>query len=213
MPDLGVQAAVPASEPRLEARCNSALRRLPRKMRLALLAGSFFALACFLYAFLSSGSATLNVVCRHSFRSAELSVFVDGKLNHSEQISGIAKKRFGLFDTRVEGSFSKSLAVPAGEHLVQVRLRSATDGFDQTKQCRINLPAGKDATVVVSTQRGAMSLAYQGPAAGTETASGYFNSLRTVVVTVLGSAVSAAIGFVVQDFLRSRKVSFPVQNS
>jgi len=42
--------------------------------------------------------------------------------------------------------------------------------------------------------------------------SGYLSYLRTVAATVFGSIVSAAIGFVVQDFMRSRKVSFPVQN-
>jgi len=31
--------------------------------------------------------------------------------------------------------------------------------------------------------------------------------LRSILVTLLGSAVSAAIGFVVQDFLRSRKAA------
>ncbi len=177
-----------------------------------MLAGSAVLFVLALYTFLFSSSATLNLVCRHNLRSAELSVFVDGKLVHVEQVSGTAKKRFGMFDTRIEGSFSKALAIAAGHHVIQVRLRSAADGFDQSKLCGVYLVPGKNATLVVSTSRGAMSLAYQGPPVETanETVSGYSNSLHTVLVTVLGSAVSAAIGFFVQEALRSKKSSNPV---
>jgi hypothetical protein len=213
MPDA-VQTPEPACSPAFVARWKRAVQRLPRKLRLPVLAGFVLLFGLVLYTTLSTSSATLNLVCRHNFRSAELSVFIDEKLIHTQQISGLAKKRFGLFDTRIEGSFSKSVAVPAGEHVVQVRLRSAEDAFDQTRQSEINLLPGKDATIVVSTQRGGMSLVYQGlPVAATnDTVFGYFTYLRTVLVTIFGSAISAAIGFVVQDFLRSRKTSCPVQN-
>jgi hypothetical protein len=35
----------------------------------------------------------------------------------------------------------------------------------------------------------------------------YSDSLRSVLVTLLGSGVSAAIGFFVQEFLRSKKTA------
>ncbi len=177
-----------------------------------MLVGSVVLVGLALFTFLLRSSATLNLICRHNLRSAELSVFVDGKLVHVEQVSGTAKKRLGLFDTRIEGSFSKALAIAAGHHVIQVRLRSAVDGFDQSKSCGVYLVPGKNATVVVNTSRGGMWLAYQGPPVETanETVSGYSNSLRTVLVTVLGSAVSAAIGFFVQEALRSKKSSNPM---
>jgi len=210
MPETEVQSARPA---RLSAACRRVLQRMPRKLRVPILAGLVLLLGFIVYTVASASSATLNLVCRHNFRNAELSVFIDGKLARTDTISGIAKKRFGVFDTKIEGTFSKSIAIPAGEHLLQVRVRSAADSFDQSKQCGINVAAGKDATVIISAQRGGVTLAYSGPPpSATMDGSGYFSYLRTVAATVFGSIVSAAIGFVVQDFMRSRKVSFPVQN-
>src|SRR5512135_445455 len=116
MPDA-VQTPEPACSPAFVARWKRAVQRLPRKLRLSVLAGFVLLFGLVLYTTLSTPSATLNLVCRHSFRSAELSVFIDEKLIHTQQISGFARKRFGLFDTRIEGSFSKSVAVPAGEHV------------------------------------------------------------------------------------------------
>jgi hypothetical protein len=191
-----------------------AWKRLPRRLRLVVLAASSVLCAVVVYASFFSSSSTLNVVCRHSLRSAELSVLVDGKLAHSEQISGSARKRFGLFDTRIEGSYSKSLAIPPGHHTVQVRLRSTSDTFEQTRSVGVNLVAGQDATIVATTQRGGMALTYQGPpvSGSGEVASGYFNSLRALLVTVFGSAASAAIAFVVQEALRARKTPTPAAN-
>jgi hypothetical protein len=202
---------------RSRSRVAAAWGALPRKLRLAALSASVILIGLAVYTCMFSASSTLNVVCRHSLRSAELTIFIDGKIAHTEQLSGAARKRFGLFDTRIEGSFSKSLSVPAGRHSVQVRLRSAADGFDQARGCNVNLLAGQDATVVATTQRGGMSLAYQGPPVSDrgEMASGYFSSLRNLLVTVFGSAASAAIAFVVQEALRSRKTPTPAttQNS
>lgn len=217
-PDAHMDDSVgPPTAGRLAAAWKISLQRIPRKVRLAVLTASVVLFGLALYTFLFSSSATLNLVCHHNLRSAELSVFIDGKLADVEQISGAAKKRFGIFDTRIEGSFSKSLAVAAGHHVVRLRLRSAADGFDQTKVCGVNLVPGEDSSVVVTTGRGTMSLAYEGPRVETEneTLSSYFNSLRTVLVTILGSAVSAAIAFIVQEALRAKKSALPLhkQNS
>ena len=40
-----------------------------------------------------------------------------------------------------------------------------------------------------------------------ENGSGYSAVLRSMLVMIFGSAVSAAIGFVVQEFLRSKKTA------
>ena len=192
---------------RVRATCKRAVQWIPPKARLAVLAGSLVLIGLAVYTSLSSGSATLNLVCRHNLGAADLSVYIDGKLSYKGQISGSAKKRFGIFEKRVKGAFSKSLAVPYGEHIVQVHLRSAADGFDQTKRCGVNLLPGKEATLLIATQRSGMSLVYQGPpvAPAKDAGSDYSGSVRSVLVTVFGSAVSAAIGFIVQEFLRSRK--------
>src|SRR5260370_30418234 len=77
---------------RVAAICNQMVQRIPTKARLPVLAGGLVLLALAVYTSLSSGSAILNVVCRHNFRSAELSVLIDGKLSYTGQISGTEKK-------------------------------------------------------------------------------------------------------------------------
>jgi len=66
---------------RVAAICNQIVQQIPAKARLPVLAGGVVLSTLAAYTYLSSGSAILNVVCRHIFRSAELSVFIDGKLS------------------------------------------------------------------------------------------------------------------------------------
>lgn len=187
---------------------------IPPKARLAVLAGVLVLIGLAVYAFLTSGSATLNLVCRHNLRAADLSLLVDGKLAFTEQISGSAKKRFGIFKTGVAGSFSKSLTLPSGEHVIQVHLKSPADSFDQTRRCGVNLLPEKGTTLQITAQRGSMSLLCEGPpvAAAKSHDSDYSSVARSLLVTVFGSVASAAIGFMVQEFLRSRKKSPPGGN-
>ena len=154
----------------------------------------------------AAASGRLQVICRSSLRSGQLTVSVDGKTSFSQEIAGSVKKRFGVLDKHVEGSFVKSVKVPAGEHVVQVRVTSAAESYDQTRQVGIKLLPEKEVTIAIGTQKSGLSIVYQGPpvAPGGEETS-YFGTLRSVAVTVFGSAISAAIGFMVQEFLRSRK--------
>lgn len=181
-----------------------AVQWIPPKARLAVLTGSLVLVGFFIHSAWSSGVSTLQVVCRHNFRAADVSVRVDGDLAFSEQISGAAKKRLGLFE-QVEGNFSKSVSLPSGEHIVEVRLKSADDGFDQTKSSRVNLSRGEVATLQVSTSRSSMSLAYQGPEVSSAGWSHISSSALSLLVTLMGSIASAGVGFFVQEFLKSRK--------
>jgi hypothetical protein len=158
------------------------------------------------YTSLPTGSATLNLICRHNLRNADLSVSIDGKLVLANEISGSSLKRFGVFGKRLEGTFSKSLSVPPGVHVIDVHLTSSADGFDQTRRCGLTLPPGQDATLVISTQRGGLSLL---PAITPAKVGGfkYSDSLGSILITAIGSVVSASIGFMVQEFLRSRKTA------
>jgi hypothetical protein len=84
------------------------------------------------------------------------------------------------------------------------------DRFDQTRQVAVNLVSGKESTVTITSQRGDLSLAYQGAPvdqemAGVGASSG---SVWSILVTLIGSVGSAAIGFMVQEFLRARKAAF-----
>ena len=181
-------------------------RRVSRKVAYAVAAGILAAVAVVVHFLPTPANSTLNLICRHNMRSAELTVIVDGKLVLTQEISAVVKKRFGVLEKRSEASFSKALKLPAGEHVMQVRLVSAADTYDQSHRLGINLPAQKEATVAIGAQRASLSVIYQGPPVAPSSDTGeYFAYIRSVLVTVLGSAVSALIGFTVQEFLKSRK--------
>ena len=197
------RASAPAGP--IIATFNRVVQLIPPKARLAVLTGLLVLVGLAVYTSLLGGSATLNLICRHDLRSADISVSIDGRTTYTDHISASPKKLFAILGKRE--TFSKSLTVPPGEHVVQVHLSSATDGFDQTKQRELNLLPGNETTLRIDAHRNGMSLVYPGPATSptNNLGSAFPDSLRSILVTLLGSAVSAAIGFVVQDFLRSRK--------
>lgn len=111
------------------------VRRLPRGVQLGVGIGILLLL---LLAVLMGGTArqaTLQVNVQHSFRQAELSVWVGDDLLYMGKLEGVVKKRLKILED-VEGSFSETVQVPAGNHIVRVRVRSPSEGFDQTKEIR-----------------------------------------------------------------------------
>lgn len=182
------------------------MERIPPKARIPFLLGSLALVCLVLYGVWSSGNATLQIVCRHNFRSADLAVRVDGNLAFSEHLSGGSRKRFGLFE-QVEGNFSRSLALSSGGHLVEVQLKSAEDGFNQTRSSRVQLPRGEVTALQVSTSRNSLSLSYQGPDVSSAGWSRLSDGLKSIATSLIGAAASACIGFFVQNYLRSRKTA------
>lgn len=156
-----------------------------------------------------AGSATLTVAGRHSFRQAEISIWVDGDLKSTFEVSGSAKKKLGVFQ-KIDGSFSRSLRVGAGDHTIRVRVHSLTDGSDIVRQCQASVQSGTESTVYVNADRGVLSLGFASGASRTRpepesSNSGYFKMMQSVLMAIAGSALSAVVGFLVQDFLKSRK--------
>jgi hypothetical protein len=187
-----------------------ALQWIPSKARFATCLGLFVLITLAIYSYATSGSSTLNLVCRHNLQSADLSVFVDGKPVFADRVSGSVKRRFGFLDKKVEGTLSKVLAIQPGRHDVKVELKSSPERFDQARQIAVNLVSGREATVVITAQRGELTLAFQGVPADSDQVGqpAYSGSIRSILFTVLGSVASAAIGFIVQEFLRTRKEAF-----
>jgi hypothetical protein len=185
------------------------LQSIPPKARLAVCFGLLVLIPLGIYSYLSNGNGDLNVVCHHNLQSAELTVSIDGKVAFSDQSSGTVKKRFGFLDKKVEGTLSKAISIPLGRHTVRVNLKSSPEQFDQTRQIAVNLVSGKEATVLITAQRGDLSLSYQGTPmvpddAGSPASS---SAVWSILMTVMGSVASAAIGFMVQEFLRARKTA------
>jgi len=184
---------------------------IPPKVRLAACLGTLVFVLVGVYSYLSSGSSTVNLVCQHNLMSADLSVSIDGKPVYSDHISGTVKRRFGFLDKKVEGSFSKSLTISPGKHDLKIRVTSLPDRFDQTKRISLSMVSGNEATVEINAQRGNLTLSYQGPAEleQKDSSPSYLAGIHSILITVVGSAASAVIGFMVQEFLRKRKIGLP----
>lgn len=160
-----------------------------------------------------AGSATLTVAGRHSFRQAEVSIWIDGDLKSTFEVSGSAKKKLGVFQ-KIDGSFSRSLRVGAGEHTIRVRVHALPDGGEIVRQCQANVESGTESTVYVNADRGLLSLSFASGAPRTKSepessSGGYLKMMQSVFMAVAGSALSAVVGFLVQDFLKSRKATAP----
>ncbi len=155
---------------------------------------------------LSLPSATLRLVCRHDLRSADITVSIDGAVLHTGTVTGASRKWFGVLE-KTEGSYSAILPVSSGRHVVVVRLRAP--GYDRTRSIQGDFRRGQESTLTVDAGRD-LSLAWRDPggAGAAEPASASSSWLKyagSILLTIFGSIVSASIGVLVQDFLRSRK--------
>src|SRR5258708_3348434 len=71
------------------------------------------------YAAVPAEQARLQVICQHNFRSAQLSVLVDGSVAYSSNMNVASKKRLGILPKGQSGPevFSKLIDVPTGKHV------------------------------------------------------------------------------------------------
>ena len=182
--------------------------------------------------------AHLNLDVRHTFRSVDLSVSIDGARVLDTKLEG-SGKRFGMFGKRAEKGFTKSLNLSPGVRVVRVRVRSAADKFDQTRTERFDLDSAAVAALQIEADKSGLSVVAERPpalerpaaapvtqlapaaqvaqatqatqvvqAAQAQQASALaelYQSLRSILIAVAGFVGSAATGYVVQEFLRSRK--------
>jgi hypothetical protein len=195
--------------------------------------------------------AHLNLDVRHSLRSVDLSVTVDGKSVLDTKLAG-SGKRFGVVGKRAERGFTRTLDVAPGVRIVRVRVRSAEDKFDQTRVERFDLDSASVAAMRISADKAGLSVVADRPAApkaptappvaslataiplpvpqeippparaaqattaqqtalaaqSAQEASALaelYQSLRSVLIAMAGFIASAATGFLVQEFLRTRK--------
>lgn len=183
------------------------MQRLPRNFRLVAAAVAMLLIAGMIVSSFFSRSARLNIVCQHSFASAEVSVSVDGNLIYRGQVSG-SRKRFGLFGSSRPRGLAKSLSVPAGRHTVQVRLIAGADGYDETRSISVVLNSNQENSLSITQDRRGLVLVSEADSQ-LPTESGLLSSsqryLSSILLSILGSGMSAIIGFLVQDFMRTQK--------
>jgi hypothetical protein len=186
-----------------------------------------------------SRPAHLNLDVRHNFASVDLSVTVDGHRVLDSKLEGSGKK-FKMFGKRAERGFTRTLDLAPGVRVVNVRLKSAEDRFDQTRTERFELGSASVASMRITADKDGLDVIAQHPsappaqpAATTQPAATpapvtaatavpvpalpsaaaqradavaeLLNSLRSMLIAIAGFVASAATGFVVQEYMRSRK--------
>ncbi|HLH07866.1 MAG TPA: hypothetical protein VKW78_11565 [Terriglobales bacterium] len=185
--------------------------RVPVKVRIGLGASLGILFLVSVYFWLTAGSALLIITGSHPFRKAQVSVWLDGSLQFRQEFSGSTRKRYALFGSRVE-TFSRTLNISSGLHEVEVRVQSAADGFDETRRYKGQFESNQKTRLYLSATRSQLFLNVQNQRAvevseAKESGSGFLMYARSLMLTVGGSILSAAIGFLVQDFLKSRKLA------
>jgi hypothetical protein len=169
------------------------------------------------YAAVPAEQARLQIICQHSFRSAQLSVLVDGSVVYSSNMNGASKKRLGILPKGASGpeSFSKVIDVPTGKHVVQVRISAPGEGFDQARSAAADFTPDRESILQINaTRRNTLAVNFEGATSSTmaaATASSAPDSHPlpksgiTIVFSILGTMLSASISFLVQEFWRSHK--------
>jgi len=214
-----IQTSVSANDAGATLR-SSALRARFRKMPVwtrygaitVLLIAAIFAV----YAAMPAEQAHLQIICQHSFRSAQLSVLVDGSIVYSTNVNMASRKRLGILPKGQSGPeiFSKLIDVPIGKHVVQVRISAPAEGFDQARSAAADFTSDRESILQVNaTRRNALAVSFDGAttsAAATNASSAPEShplpkSGITIVFSILGTMLSASISFLVQEFWRSHK--------
>ncbi|MGC2743896.1 MAG: hypothetical protein WA672_11960 [Candidatus Angelobacter sp.] len=169
------------------------------------------------YAAVPAEQAHLQLICRHSFRSAQLSVLVDGSIVYSSNINVAARRRLGILPKGQSGPeiFSKLIDVPTGKHVVQVRISAPAEGFDQARSAAADFTSDHETILQINaTHRNTLALNFAGASSSTmspATASSAPESHPlpksgiTIVFSILGTMLSASVSFLVQEFWRSHK--------
>jgi hypothetical protein len=179
------------------------IERVPVKARVLL--GLFLVAALFMaiHTALTSKDANLHLKLQHSFRDAQLSVWVDGDLAFSGKVTGSTKKRFGLIPTdSVQGTLSQIIPVRSGHHSVRVRIEP-DDAAMQEDSTSGDFARNTERELLVSARRSSLSLSWQGTTSSPVEASSSFawfsRYAGSLFLTLAGSIMSALAGYAIRE--------------
>ena len=184
--------------------------RVPAKAWVVL--GLFFiaAILMALHTAMSSKDAYLRLNLQHSFRNADLAVWVDGDRVYSGKLHGVSRKKFGLLNEGVHGSLSENIAVPSGKH--RVRLQVTSDDGSVEDSVSGEFIRNHEVALLATARPSAVSLAWESAAGQNDSPAegpGWFARYAgTVFLSIGGSIISALTGFAIKEVparLRSRQ--------
>jgi hypothetical protein len=176
---------------------------VPVKARILL--GLFLVAAALMavYTALTAKDASLHLKLQHSFRSAQVSVWIDNDLAFSGKITGAAKKKFGLIPTDAQqGSLSQIIPVRSGQHNVRVRIEPE-DAVMQEDSTSGNFVHNAERDLAVSARHNGISLSWQGtssaPAESASTFAWLSRYTASLFLTIAGSIISALAGYAIRE--------------
>lgn len=206
--------AKPAIRSRLQACWQSALLHAARVPAKGWIVFGFFLFAAALMALhtaLGGKDSVLRLKVQHAFRSAQLTVWIDGSQVYSGRLIGSTRKRFGLIPEAAGGSLSETLSVSSGNHQVRVRV-APDDGSVQEDTIAGEFASQSQRTLSVSARRSDVSLAWSDSlpvaAAGAAEAqapppTGWLERYAgTLLLTAAGSIISALTGYALKELPR-----------
>lgn len=191
-------------------------RKMPLWTRYGAVTILLIAIIFTVYAAVPVEQAHLQIICQHSFRSAQLAVLVDGSIVYSSNVNVASKKRLGILPRGQSGPevFSKLIDVPIGRHVVQVHMSAPDEGFDQARSAAADFTSDRESILQVNAmRRNALSVNFDSAttsalatnASSTEDSHPLPKGGITIVFSILGTMLSASISFLVQEFWRSHK--------
>jgi hypothetical protein len=193
--------------------CRNWFARVPAMARIVFGLFLFAAVLLVLHTAMSGKDASLHLTLQHGFRSADVSLWIDGDLSYSGKLRGSTKRKFGLIPGAVHGSLSEIVPVSAGSHQIRVRVESE-DGSTQQDSLTGEFARNTERELSVSASPNRLSLAWlathaPGPSSGTGWLARYAGA---VFLTIGGSIISALTGFALRElpaYLRERQNSGP----
>jgi hypothetical protein len=214
-----LQTSVPAADAAAPSRWRAlrlGFRKMPLWTRYGAITVLLIAIIFVVYAAIPVEQAHLQLICQHNFRSAQLSVLVDGAVMYSSNVNVASRKRLGILPKGQSGPeiFSKLIDVPTGRHVVQIRMSAPDDGFDQARSAAAEFTSARESILQVNaTRRNTLAVNFDGAttsAAATNASSAPDSRPLpkngiTIVFSILGTMLSASISFLVQEFWRSHK--------
>src|SRR6267154_623203 len=184
--------------------------RLSLSARIMLGLFLFAAVLVALHTALSAKNASLHLTVQHGFRSADISLWVDGDLAYSGKLSGSVKKKFGLIAGSIQGNLSEIVPISSGVHQIRVQVQPE-GGSSQQDTVTGDFTANTERKLSASARPGNLSLAWIGTtaaAAPVSSPSWFAHYASTVFLTIGGSIVSALTGFALRELpahIRSRQ--------
>jgi hypothetical protein len=199
------------------------LLALPFKAQIVLGIFLIAALLLALHTAVAAKDSSLHLRLQHGFRSAQLTVLIDGHKAYSGKLVGYPKKKYALFGEAVQGSLAEVFAVTSGNHEVLVRVEPG-DGTIQEENLSGIFARGAGRNLSVTARHSGLTMSWAGEseAAPAEappelsSPSWFSKYAASLFLTVVGSIASALTGFAIKElpgYLRTRQESLPKASS